>query len=791
MKGRNDAALLAVIVIFLLISFSQLNTYNELGNQQTENLNHVEGGDGNQSEDGNQTVPEPAFTGIRSISPSHASTTGGDLINISTENLSIIEKQDIIIFHDGNTTLENASVNISYSQRGGEGIRGDWTFLEQNLANLSIWAGDELLLFDHTPFAQTMIVMPILEPGNTTITATLNNESGGPTENLSAENHSQAQIFAQDVKPDLEIWFGDTQAEEIFHSGEGLLHAVSPPMPYGNHSVAVVLPNGTIHWVIDGLRHINYHTFSDADVTWTVPEGVDEVTFKLWGAGGGSGDAGVHEGGAEGNTYYQNGGAGGFVQGTLSVLSGQNLTLMVGKAGAKTAQFQEYSGGGYAGEGVYYDSGAIRSSGGGGGLTGIFLNNTTQTDALLIAGGGGGGAWVSQQYLDEGIRTNGGIGAWPAGTNGSGGPMAAGASGGNQTSGGIGTSSTRSTGGNGGALLGGTSYVSGNNWYGGGAGGAGYFGGGGSGNYGPASQPGYSAGGGGGSSFYNSTFISGFEHSNGSNQSAPNTNDSDYVEGIAIGAEGGHIPDPLGGHGLIVIITENETSILYSELIDNSTEDDTENQSEDETSSEPEEGPDAEQEEAPDIFEEPLEAVTYYITEHPAEAVVVTGSTGGLGVYLIGFRRQRNELKEALSAAGAWRTTGGAHLISSFKALGILRKARAAAFTLGPLSWAWDEMLFEAMSKKLAEYGISDVMTLEGLISWLIFDVLGLTITSPVTFKEEFFPMIRMISTVLFIFFIYWIFFKRESLLEKARDMGTAEVEERKERLEQPSKGYV
>ena len=233
---------------------------------------------------------------------------------------------------------------------------------------------------------------------------------------------------------------------------------------------------------------------------------------------------------------------------------------------------------------------------------------------------------------------------------------------------------------------------------------------------------------------------------------------------------------------------------MYSGLIDNSTEEpeeDTEEQSADETSSEPEEGSDAEQEEAPDIFVEPAEAITFYIAEYPAEAIVVTGSTGGLGVYLIGFRRQRNELKEALSAAGAWRTTGGAHLKSSFKALGILTKARAAAFTLGPLSWTWDEMLFEAISKKLAEYGISDVMTLEGLISWLIFDILGLTIISPVTFREEFFPMIRMISTVLFIFFIYWIFFKRDSLLKKAKELGEAEVEERKERLQQPRKGYV
>ena len=33
-------------------------------------------------------------------------------------------------------------------------------------------------------------------------------------------------------------------------------------------------------------------------------------------------------------------------------------------------------------------------------------------------------------------------------------------------------------------------------------------------------------------------------------------------------------------------------------------------------------------------------------------------------------------------------------------------------------------------------------------------------------------------------------FLKRDSLLNKAKDMGDAEVEERKERIEQPRKGY-
>ena len=135
----------------------------------------------------------------------------------------------------------------------------------------------------------------------------------------------------------------------------------------------------------------------------------------------------------------------------------------------------------------------------------------------------------------------------------------------------------------------------------------------------------------------------------------------------------------------------NESSIVYPELIVGSNEEETEKQS----------GENTPEEEPPEILEEPIEAFTFYVTEYPAEAVVVTGSTGGLGLYLIGFRRQRSELKKALSAAGAWRTKGGGHLESSFKALGILTKARAAAFALGPLSWTWDEMLFEAMSNSI------------------------------------------------------------------------------------------
>ena len=718
--------------------------------------------------DGSTSEPEQII-GIKDVSPEIASTQGGDTIQIELENISFPETQQITIFNSGNTTVENAIINLPTAPIGLEGKVGCWS-TGYHFNGLSFEIDGQDLSFNLTT-GSANILIPELLPGNNSIVATFNSELPIPTnDDLSSGQPIAANFTIEYPETNIGIWFGNSKATESRHLGDLVIETVSPPMPYGNHSVAVVLRDGTVHWVIDELRHINYYTYTGADVNWTVPDGVDEVTFKLWGAGGGS-------------TASSNGsgGAGGYSEGTFSTNSSDILKLVVGAGGAAgTANGAGAAGYGGGGAGGPRDS---RHGGAGGGYSGIFLDNVTQADALLISGGGGGagfqygptppgdgghgGGLIGGDAPNVGNYPNnwGGYGA-TGGTQDAGGAIGkAWLHGGSDTSFRTATAGSALQGGNGGDRF--------DDVGAGGGGGGGYFGGGG----GAGAQPGI--GGGGGSGYFNNTSISDSILLPGNGTVPPQQNNSDYVIGSGIGASIGVD----GGHGLIVIITENETSILYDGLSEETPTD----EGEDEVSNEET----IEAEEVPEFFEEPLEAITYFITEHPAEAVVVTGSTGGLGVYLIGFRRQRNELKEALSAAGAWRTTGGAHLISSFKALGILRKARAAAFTLGPLSWAWDEMLFEAMSKKLAEYGISDVMTLEGLISWLIFDVLGLTITSPVTFKEEFFPMIRMISTVLFIFFIYWIFFKRESLLEKARDMGTAEVEERKERLEQPRKGYV
>src|SRR3989338_9716915 len=60
--------------------------------------------------------------------------------------------------------------------------------------------------------------------------------------------------------------------------------------------------------------------------SWSVPEGVNLVTIHAWGAGGGGGGGGANDGGGTG-------GGGGYTSDTISVNSGETLTIIVGSAG--------------------------------------------------------------------------------------------------------------------------------------------------------------------------------------------------------------------------------------------------------------------------------------------------------------------------------------------------------------------------------------------------------------------------------------------------------------------------
>jgi hypothetical protein len=93
--------------------------------------------------------------------------------------------------------------------------------------------------------------------------------------------------------------------------------------------------------------------------SWSIPDGVNTVTARCWGAGGGS-------------DYSNNrGGHGAAVVADIDVSGLSALYVVVGRGGAAVTT---------GGDG-----------GGGGGFSGVFSSNTlNQSNALVIAGGGGG-----------------------------------------------------------------------------------------------------------------------------------------------------------------------------------------------------------------------------------------------------------------------------------------------------------------------------------------------------------------------------------------------------------------
>lgn len=214
--------------------------------------------------------------------------------------------------------------------------------------------------------------------------------------------------------------------------------------------------------------------FTGGAQTFTVPNGVFQITLDARGAQGGGGTMGT-------------GGLGGRVQSTLSVTPGQVLNIYVG--GTTTSITGGYNGGGNA----------VNSSNarGGGGATDIRIGGTALTDRVIVAAGGGG-AGTNCGNGNHGGNGGGLTGAagWQCSTQttyvGLGGTQSAGGAFGNNQGQGCGT--------NGALGIGGTGACT----YGGGGGG-GYYGGGGGG-YG---------GGGGGSSWTTTTGTSNITNTSG------------------------------------------------------------------------------------------------------------------------------------------------------------------------------------------------------------------------------------------------------------------------------------
>ncbi len=249
--------------------------------------------------------------------------------------------------------------------------------------------------------------------------------------------------------------------------------------------------------VSQGLAQTQTFSSTGADQFYTVPLGVTSLLVELWGAGGGAG------------AISGNGGAGAFVSGTLSVVPGSTLKVIVGRM----AFFSSYGGGGYPRDSF---------AGGGGGRSAIALGGID----LIDAAGGGGGFFDINNFS---VGYQGGAGGIAFGYAGTGPQAGLGAT---QSAGGAGFNSG--------------SFLQGGNAPSGAGGGGGYFGGGGS----------FDGSGGGGSS-YASPSVSSFVGIAGSGSNAPNQANPHYQAGVARGGIGTD-----GGPGLVVITVVPEPSTL-------------------------------------------------------------------------------------------------------------------------------------------------------------------------------------------------------------------------------------
>ena len=145
-------------------------------------------------------------------------------------------------------------------------------------------------------------------------------------------------------------------------------------------------------------------SFTGTDQTFVVPDNVRSVEVKIWGAGGG---------GAPPGHVNNNGGAGGYTTGTLNVMPGETLTLIVGQGGINHSGFPEirdYRYGGGASGGIGPNYGVSAASGGG---RSAIRRGATE----LATAGGGGGAGYSGDGGNAG-GTNGQSGQSSGSTSG-------------------------------------------------------------------------------------------------------------------------------------------------------------------------------------------------------------------------------------------------------------------------------------------------------------------------------------------------------------------------------------
>ena len=142
-------------------------------------------------------------------------------------------------------------------------------------------------------------------------------------------------------------------------------------------------------------------SYTGAQQTFTVPNGVTSITVDAYGAGGGD---------SSGNS----GGNGARVQTTLTVTPGDVLYIYVGETGLDAANgvasATSFNGGGKGGASNI----GTRSGGGGGGQTDI-RTSTSTSDIIMVAAGGGGASGSGAGGFGGGTSGANGSGTFPGG----------------------------------------------------------------------------------------------------------------------------------------------------------------------------------------------------------------------------------------------------------------------------------------------------------------------------------------------------------------------------------------
>ena len=383
------------------------------------------------------------------------------------------------------------------------------------LVNFSTTPGNVAVTANNTCGSSSASSLPIAmavppnTPGNITGATTFNSNQSGISYSIAPV--TEATTYTWTIPSDASITSGQgTDSIAVtFGEGNGKV-CVTAGNCAGTSNANCITATNTCY--TSSSQVFNY---SGSLQTFTVPCGASSITIAAYGA--------------QGNSQFGNGGAGGSATGTLAVLPGQLLYIYVGGQNG-------YNGGG-AGESNSTGGGMsdvrmggtnlinwviVAGGGGGGGNNGSGSNNTTTgtggggLQCANGAGGGGGGYYVgggasagNGGTCTIGGATGNGAGGW-GGSGGGGGLTSGGVGGG---SGGYGNAGTQGQGQGGDYGIDNTSCNC--NYNGAGGGGGGYYGGGG----GAAGCCAGGSGGGGSSwasgSMTNTSFVGGVQSGNG------------------------------------------------------------------------------------------------------------------------------------------------------------------------------------------------------------------------------------------------------------------------------------